>query len=204
MATYTYVDLTILEGARLADLNGISVDLRDACKMAKSLKNELNSKKPNWQLVEPYSIAISVKYSRAFVTGVRERLGTQDLSALSPSQREAHERLRAYRDKHVAHSVNAYEENLPRANYCAERVQQDGITAISCSHGRVASLSQVDLDNVIEITTLLHRHVESLMVQEKENLLGIVRAMPLETVLMGGQKAFSVGRNTHLNRARKR
>jgi hypothetical protein len=204
MATYTYVDLRIPEGALLADMNGISADLNDAREMAKTLKKEMESEQPNWQLVEPYSIAITVKYSRPFVTGVRVRLEEQNLSILNPMQREAHERLRAYRDKHVAHSVNAFEENLPRANYCLERVHEEGITAISCSHGRVIGLGAADLDNLIEITTLLLRHVESLMAQEKAKLLSIVRAMSLETVLAGGQKAFVPGHNTRTDKARKK
>lgn len=204
MATYTWVDLNIPEGVLLADLNGVSVDLKNAREMARTLNKEMESERPNWQLVEPYSIAIAVTYSRPFVTGVRERLGEQHLSIMTPEQRGAHERLRAYRDKHVAHSVNAFEENLPRANYCAERVQEEGITAIGCGHGRVAGLSSKDLNDVIDLTTLLLGYIDSLMSKEKSKLLSIVRAMPLDAVLAGGQKAFVVNRNTRMDRARKK
>lgn len=204
MATFTWVDLDIPEGARLADLNGVSSDLESAREMAQSLLKEMESDSTNWQLVEPYSIAIVVKYSRAFVTGVRDRLGEEELSGLSIEQRTAHDRLRAYRDKHVAHSVNAFEENVPRAYYCAERVQEEGITSISCGHGRVASLSSADLYNVVELTTLLLNHVNSLMSQEKERLLAIVRSMPLDSVLSGGQKAFAIGADVRIDKARKK
>lgn len=204
MATYTWVDLNIPEGALLADLNGVSIDLESAKEMAQTLLKEMESEEPNWQLVEPYSIAIAVRYSRPFVTGVRTRLGEKELSILTPEQRAAHERLRAYRDKHVAHSVNAFEENLPRANYCAERVHDEGITAVSCGHGRVAGLSPADLNNVIELSTLLRMHVEDLMSDEKARLLAIVKAIPIETVLAGGQKAFVVSHNTRVDKARKK
>lgn len=204
MATYTWVDLNIPEGALLADLNGVSIDLESAREMAQTLLKDMELDKPNRQLVEPYSVAIAVRYSRPFVTGVRTRLGEQDLSIFTPEQRAAHERLRAYRDKHVAHSVNAFEENVPRANFCAERVHEEGITSISCSHGRVAGLSPADLNSVIELTTLMLRHVKSLMSKEQTRLLAIVKSMPLKTVLAGGQRALAVGRNTRIDKARKK
>lgn len=165
MAIHTYVDLKIPEGALYADLYGISVDLSTARDMANVLIKEMAEERPNWQLAEPYSIAIAVKYSRCFVTGIRERLKDEALSILSPEQRQAHERIRAIRDKHVAHSINAFEENLLRANYCLDRLADEGITGISCSHGRVVGLSLGDLNNVVELTTVLLAHVGGLMDQ---------------------------------------
>lgn len=204
MATYTWVDLDIPEGALLADLNGVFIDLQKARDLAKVLKNELQSERKKWEIIEPYSIAIAVIYSRSFVTGVRARLTEVDLSKMNAEQRSAHDRLRAYRDKHVAHSVNALEENVPRANFCVDRVQVEGITSISCSHGRVAGLSIADLDNLIELATLMIGHVEQLMSEEKAKLLSIVKAMPLESVLARGRKGFAVDHNTRLDKTRKK
>jgi hypothetical protein len=203
MATYTSVDLNIPQATLLADLNGISVDLGSAKDMAQLLKDSLDSGRPKWEIVEPYSIAIAVRYSRPFVTGVRTRLGEEDLTIFSPEQRDAHERLRAYRDKHVAHSVNEFEENLPCANYCEERVQVEGITSIGCSHSRVAGLSPRDIGDIVELSTLMLNHVETRMAQEQTRLLSIVRGMPLDTVLAGGQKIFVVGRKTKIDKRRK-
>jgi hypothetical protein len=202
MATYTWVDLNISEGALLADLNGVSVDLRGARDLAETLKSELVAEKPNWKLVEPYSTAIVVRYSRPFVTGVRTRLGEEDLFVMTEAQRTAHERLRAYRDKHVAHSVNAFEDNQPQARYCLERVREEGITSIGCSHGRVSGLSSKDIEDVIELTTLMLKHVEARMFQEQARLLVLVREMPLDDVLSGEQKAFSIDSNTSIDKAR--
>ncbi len=204
MTTYTWADLNIPEAALLADLNGVSVDLSSARDMAELLKEALDSGSPKWEIVEPYSIAVAVRYSRPFVTGVRTRLGEKDLTIFSPEQRDAHERLRAYRDKHIAHSVNEFEENLPRANYCEERVQVEGITSIGCSHSRVAGLSPRDLASVVELSTLMLKHVDSRMAQEKARLLSIVREMPLDAVLAGGQKGFLVDEKTPIDKRRKK
>ena len=175
--------------------SGISWDLRCAREFAELLAGEFAAEQPNLRLVEPLSIAIMVMYSRPFASGrVHRRLGEIELAVLTPEHRAAHKYFLDYRCKHVAHSLNAFEENLPRANYCLERVNEEGITAITCSGGRVTGLSGDDLKNVIELTTALEAHVDSLITKEQERLLVIVRKMPLEEVLAGGQKEFVVDR----------
>jgi hypothetical protein len=154
------------------------------------LIKELSAPNPSSALAEPLSVAAVVMYSRPFMGGVRLRLGEDDLKALTTEQRAAHEHLRAYRDKHVAHSVNVFEENIPRANYCVERVEEEGITGVSYGSGRIVSLNGSQLDALIDLTTALEAHVRVLVTAEQNRLLPLVRSMPLETVLAGGQKAF--------------
>jgi hypothetical protein len=205
VATHTWVDLHIAEAARLADLSGILWDLRQARAFATLLADEFRSTEPNWQLAEPLSIAATVMYGRPFLRGgVRYRLGEDDLKVLSPEQRRAHDHLRAYRDKHAAHSENPFEENIARANYCVERVKEEGITGISYGGGRVVSLSGTDIAAIVELTTLLQAHVESQIASEQKRLLAIVRGMPLEEVLAGGQKAFVVDTRAQVAEKRKR
>jgi hypothetical protein len=184
------VDLQIPEAAKLADLSGILWDLQRAREFAELLAQELSSPKPNWRLVEPLSIAAVVMYSRPFSEGVRLRLGEDDLTTLTPEQRSAHDHIRAYRDKHVAHSVNAFEENIPRANYCVERVREEGITGIAYGGGRIVGLSGGEVNAIIELARVLETQIEAQIKDERDRLLPIVRSMPLENVLAGGQKAF--------------
>jgi hypothetical protein len=179
------VDIKIPEAAMLADLHGILWDLQRAREFA-SLVLERSST----HLIEPLSIAAVVMYSRPFMGGVRLRLGDDDLKSLPADLRGAHEHLRAYRDKHIAHSVNAFEENIPRANYCVERVNDEGITSISWGGGRVVGLSGAEATAIIALTTLLEEQIQARIKAEQERLLPLVRRMPLNEVLAGGQKTF--------------
>jgi len=190
MATYTWVDLRIPEATRLADLHGIATDLQRAQEFARLFLAQFNTEPSNWQLVEPLSIAIAFAYARAFSGGVRHHLTEEDLASLTEAQRATHQFLRDYRDKHIAHSVNEFEENIARANYCQERVATEGFTSIGYGGGRLVSLSGNEIQAVIEITAALEIHVRNQIKAEEERLLPIVRAMPLEVVLAGGQKAF--------------
>jgi hypothetical protein len=204
VGTYTSVDLHIPEARLLADLTGIQADLVRARTFAVTLEGLMRSDNPDWSLVEPLSIAVAVAYSRAFTTGVRTNLKEDDLATLTPAQRDAHQRLRAYRDKHVAHSVNAFEQNQPRAEYCVERLDSEGIAAVGCSHGRVSSLSSRDIEDVIELTTTLWTHVDARIKQERAKLLAIVRKMPLAEVLAGGQGAFRIPDGADVGKTRLR
>ena len=205
MAKHTWVDLNIAEAERLADLTGVLYDFDSAYKMALELKAaSVKSLTPNGLLVEAYTIAIVIRYCRPFVTGVRARLEEQDLSILSPELRCVHNRLRAIRDKHIAHSVNAFEENQPSAEYCVERFRDEGITSIGCSHSWRYGMPIAELDDVIALTAQIAVYVEALIAKEKERLLAIVRAMALETVLAGGRNTFLIDPEASVIKSRKR
>ena len=123
---------------------------------------------------------------------------------MTPIQRLRHKHFDSLRNKHIAHSVNAFEENVVRAYYCEERVRDEGITSISYRHSRISSLSSPELHGLIELTTVMLGHVESLIRKEQERLLVIVRNMDLDIVLKGGQKAFLSNPNVQLDKPRKK
>jgi len=202
MATYDYVDLKIPDAKLAADLNGISFDLRRARYFAEQLISELQSRSTNWSMVEPLSIAISVTYARAFSTGVRRWLSESDLQILSSEQRSAHDYIYEYRNKHVAHSVNEFEENLARAYYCIERVQDEGISSIGYGGGRVSGLSERDAHAVVELTNIFEKHLEQQIADENKRLLELVRLMPIRDVLSMGKEVF-VPRNENIGKRRK-
>ena len=193
MTTHTYAELRIPEARRLADLTGISSDLARASDLASRILKGFETEKPEWDLIEPFSIAIVVSYSRPFATGVRHRLSEVDLAILDERERAAHERLRAYRDKHFAHSVNSYEQNVPHASYAEGRAHVEGFHAISCVSNRVAGISRAELADVVALAEKLGSHVHAMMAEEQQRLLKIVRAMPVDDLLAGGQAPFKGG-----------
>lgn len=204
MADYTWVDLQIPEAIQLADLSGILWDLQRAREFAEMLAVELARDKPNWEIVEPMSIAATVTYSRPFISGVRNHLGKEDLEILSPEERTAHDYLRAYRDKHVAHSVNAFEQNYVRAYYCIERAQEESITSLGYGGMRVTGLSRRAVETIIELTKLFETHAQSKIQREQSRLLSIVQSMPPKDVLDGGRQVCPEDLRSKIKDPRKR
>lgn len=187
MATYTFVPFNLPEASDFADLVGIRHDLESACNLAKELKcylehifkQELN----NMQNIDAFSTAILVRYIRPFSNGANRRLGESVLGKLNKYQRAKHDYLKAFRDKHIAHSVNAFEEFQSVARYVEERVDVEGVYAIECQHSRVVGLSVEDVEDIIELATIMLCHLEHLLEIEKQKLLTKVRSIPLEELL---------------------
>lgn len=186
MATHTFVDFERPEAFELARLTSIEHDLRSARDLCTYLENEFALAPSGWppsEITDAFSTAIVVRYSRAFLKGARHGLGERELTVLSQEQLENHNRLRALRDKHMAHSVNAFEDTRVQARYCLERVKDEGITSVSAAHYRVFGLSQKDIENVKELCTCLLVHVDRLIAGQKKALLSVIRAFPFDEVL---------------------
>ncbi len=186
MATTT-VEIDLSEASDLADFIGIEYDLRSAREFAQMLLRVHAQAGPNWRQLDPLTTATLVRYVRPFAKGVRSRLGDEALAALPPEQRATHARFLAIRDKHVAHSVNAFEENRVVARYQVERVKDEGITAIEARHVRIVGLGVDDLNSIVEITSVILGHVEARIREEKAKVLAIVRRKPIEEVLAGAK-----------------
>jgi len=185
MATYTFVHFEHDEAAALARLESIHFDFFSTMQLCEYLDARCKESPNGYagpEITDAFSTAILIRYSRAFSSGVRRGLGEEALSILSPEQRANHERIRAFRDKHVAHSVNAFEDTKVQARYCAERVEQEGITSVSAAHYRVVGLSSRDVGDIMDLCKTFLQYVEAERQKEKMRLLSFVRSMPLEDV----------------------
>jgi hypothetical protein len=203
MATHTFASLDLPEAKRLADLTGIKHDLESAKELANRFANQLENEKWDSTLLDALSIAMLVRYSRAFVTGVRGRLMIENI-LLSAEQIAKHERLRAWRDKHVAHSVNAFEESQPVARFCLEKVREEGVYGVECNHGRVISLSLSESRSVIELSDVFLQYVESEIAEEKKKLLVLAGAIPLDDLLMPERQRPMLVSGESIEKARKK
>jgi hypothetical protein len=188
VANNSYVEVDLPEANDLADLTGIKRDLESAREFAVFFKEVRQGKRWEWILTDALTTAILVRYGRAFAKGIRQPLnkfGADIFSKLTAEQLEKHERLRDFRNLHIAHSVSAFEENIPVARYWVERVQAEGISSVECNSISVSAMSVDDADGIIELTSTFLVHVEALIRNEKARLLQLVRSLPLEDVLRG-------------------
>lgn len=173
------------EADKLAAYTGIDYDFSSASDFASMLLASIQS--GDYSLAEPMTIAILVRYSRPFLSGVRMHLGQEALNSLNEEQQIRHKYFMAIRGKHLAHSVNEFEENQPVARYWAERVYDEGIESISCNHTRVIGLGVRDLQFLLEIIAILRKHVNGVLVRERATVLAVVRSKPLDEILSGGK-----------------
>lgn len=186
MATHTFVHFEHPEAADLAALTSVRFDLSSTLRLCEYLEEQSAASANGWpdrEITDAFSTAILVRYSRAFLSGVRRGLGEEALATLTDEQRSHHLRLRAFRDKHIAHSVNAFEDTRVQARYCLERVSDEGITSVSAAHYRVFGLSGQDVLDMKNLCTSLLSYVDEKIKDEECRLLAVLRAMPVQEVL---------------------
>jgi hypothetical protein len=190
MAAHKYVEVQIDEARYLADLTGIQYDLKAAMDLSMRLLKNIRFDRMDTDLHEAVSIAILIKYSRPFVTGFRKKLNIRDVRELTPREIEQHEIFIALRNKHIAHSVNAFEENKVVAHYNDEKVYDEGITSISVEQTRLISLSLDEAEAIIGLSQKILDYITVQMELEKAMILDVVRKKPISEIRKCGYSAF--------------
>ena len=204
MAVHTFVEFEMPEAKMFADLTSIRYDLESARSLARKLQSVMEAEELDYELVDALTTTIVVRYSRPFSGGVRKWPTEDALARLSEDRRRKHERFRDFRDKHIAHSVNAFEDNQTIARYVEGREHLEGVYSIECHHGRVVGLSSSETENVIELTTAMIEYVDRLLDAEKESLLDRVRSISLDQLLLERRIRTPLPHGADIRRSRRK
>lgn len=197
MATYTFSEFHLDEAELLIDLEGARHDLNSAREYVRRIIESYNNVQgEDFKNIEALCITAIIKYGRAFVGGVR-KIDKQSLtSGLPPEIEAAHNNFLAWRNLHIAHSVNDYEMGRIQARYCAERVESEGITNISVAQSSVISPSKHEFESLLNTIDYFSEMLSNLIKEEQEKVLKIIRDMPLDKVLAMDEPAMCPGRDS--------
>lgn len=98
------------EAKKLADLGAIVQDLKSTLETCSRLKKLLKEDPQDGLLIENMWTAALIRYARCFATGKRYGLTTSILDGLQGEPHVVHKKYIDLRDKHIAHSVNPFEQ----------------------------------------------------------------------------------------------
>ena len=189
-------NVTLPMAARLADLAGIQADLERAVsycgRMAARYAGSHLAKTPfdivgfttqidfdDW---EALSTATAVAYGRCFSSGVRIRLTELVHQMPDEEMRKMHQFLIEFRNKHVAHSVNAFEENSVGVHVSSEYTSSTDIETIIPRHSRQSGF-QIDMPALIQrLAEWRLQQVQDAMAGERRAVLQAVRRVPLDEI----------------------
>lgn len=202
---YTNYRLPSSQAARLSSLGGIQSDLDGVVAYCNYLEDNEEFSKLNFLVWEAISAAAVIRYARCFSTGVRHPL-PHDLFAPADARiREAHEYFIEVRSKHVAHSVNDLEENEVVIQIGSHFQSSAEIEHIHTSHSRSMGLSFSDPSLLRELAHWVLAKVGEFVEGEKQKLLPLVRACPLEQLRRSGSPELGSGGNRErINKRRAR
>lgn len=180
------VKLTGPETHRLADMAGVHTDLRTVAATCAQLGRRLereHEERRDWLVADAMQSHALIRYGRCFRGGVRtEFLIPQAwIDGLAPELRQAHFDFLDLRDKHIAHSVNDWELNVPVARV---RIDQETgavtVGGVSVTQHRVLMPASESIDTLWRLAKTLADRVEQEMKAEQAKLLEVAKAIPVE------------------------
>ncbi len=181
MATWGPRLVTTAEATALTDLEGAKHDLDTAAAFCERLEAINDQSLESSVMVDALSTAIAIRYARCFTSGVRAKLTEDVLTTLLPQLRQLHEYLLVVRDKHVAHSVNALEENHVTI-HLRELPDPPGLGGVGILQARTLVLSKESAAQVRELCRAVATAVGQLATGQRAAVEQYVQRVPIEEV----------------------
>jgi hypothetical protein len=118
----------------LADVIAIKQDLDFVAQAADRLVELLSTEEADGVLTRALQTAALIAYVRCFASGKRYGLNEETLDRGPEGAREYHEHLKDLRDKHIAHSVNPFEQTLIAVILSSDERTVEGVAQLSAQH----------------------------------------------------------------------
>lgn len=195
----------IVDVAAFRGIHGIWYDLESASRIAEYLLRASSGEFPGIEIIDGLSTALVVRYSRAFVSGVRQSPHVQAaLAELTEEERGVHDAVLTMRDKHIAHSVNAQEESWVGAQYYEERVAVEGFVAVAVQHGRTVGFGDEELQSILGVIRKLTTYLDARIKEEEARLLPSAKSLSAAEILRDQRSEVTWdGDKTPLHKRRK-
>jgi hypothetical protein len=165
----------------LADLFGAAYDLETALEFCRRLETALGSSPIDTPLLDALTSAFVVRYARCFASGVRQRLPQRLIEDLPPDTRRLHDDLVALRDKHIAHSVNPFEENFVTV-HVREAPDTPALGGIGTQGGRLVALDVVTTSASRDLVEHLLDAIKRFTDQLTEIVREEIETLPLDSI----------------------
>ena len=107
---YPIATVDFEEAQKLADLGAILQDLKFTMATCLKLENRINEQSDDSLLIESLWTAALIRYARCFATGKRYGLDETIFEGLEGEPIKTHKFYIDLRSKHIAHSVNPFEQ----------------------------------------------------------------------------------------------
>jgi hypothetical protein len=184
----------------LGELYGVEQDLEATKDYCERLRRELSDfASADWTLVYALSEAAVVRYVRCFTKGIRLSL---DPEYLTPTGREVHSWFLNLRNKHIAHSVNEF-ENWSVVVHVVEAPDPAAVHHVSMGAGRIGGLSLDLVESLFALCDTALEHLRPRIERLRLSVEEAVLSRPIDEVYSWRQPApFPPSTGLHVARDR--
>jgi hypothetical protein len=186
-------ELRTAEAEHLGDLSLIVLDLRSTIDICRRLMEELQKEVQDAVLIEALWTSALVKYARCFASGKRFGLDEKIFEHFDGDPIGTHRYFIDMRNKHVAHSVNPFEEVRVGVVLSAPSAQTLTVQGIAVLSRKLISTDVDGVRNLITLASTLHKRVGQLAKQEQDGLLKWAQGRPIADFTQGQLGMFTPG-----------
>ncbi len=196
------IDFSVPEAKVLADLLAIRADLISVKELSRTyaLCFEVSGTHP--YVLSSLAVAAIVRYCRTFGSGVRTRLQSEWLEALSEEHRCTHRRVKDLRDKWIAHSVNSFEET----QIVAAVLTLDDVTEVLQIGGQgrnILAIEPAEFRALFDLSHALKLEVEKAAMIENQVVLKAARIWPPHKLLARPDAGWDWNKEYHPEEVRR-
>jgi hypothetical protein len=183
-------DVEFPEAKRLADLASILRDLQATIETCKRVVEILDSDKNNVILIEGLWSAALVRYVRCFAFGKRYGLTEEVFEGLKGDPIGTHRWYKNMRDKHVAHSVNPYEQVRVGIVLSPEESKDRKVIGVSTLAGSYICPDKKGVEQLGMLANVLIRKVKELGKKCEKSVLETAKTLPIDKLYKQATSRF--------------
>ena len=168
------------EALKLADVYSILQELKSVMETCTRLRQLLKAEQKDWLLIESLWTAALIRYSRCFASGKRHGLSEDIYKDLPGDAIGVHRLYENLRNKHIAHSVNPFEQVKVGLILSSEKSQEKKVMEVSPFLMKLVATTD---DDVRQLGALVKVLVNKLMKngeQYEEEALRVGRSLPID------------------------
>ena len=197
-------DVKFSEAKRLADLASILRDLQATVETCKRVVALLDSEEKDTVLLEGLWSAALVRYVRCFAFGKRYGLTEDVFEGLNGDPIGAHRWYKNIRDKHVAHSVNPYEQLRVGVILSPERSKQRKIIGVTTLSESYICAEKEGVKQLGMLAEVLIQKVKILGKECEDRVLEIAETLPIDQLYAKATSIFVAPGSEEAGKARVR
>ena len=174
------VEVDYPEARKLADVHSILQELKSVMETCMRLRELLKEDPKDWLLMESLWTAALLRYSRCFASGKRHGLSEDIYKDLPGDAVGVHRLYENLRNKHIAQSVNPFEQVKVGLILSPEKSQEKKVMDVSPFLMKLVATTD---DDVRQLGALVKVFVKELMKngeQYGEEVLRIGRSLPID------------------------
>jgi hypothetical protein len=157
-----HVEVRFGEARELADALSVAMDLDFVIEVLTRLAQHLREPDPDGVHARAYWSAALIAYVRCFATGKRAALTPDVFEGISGPEHSAevvHQHFKDMRDKHIAHSVNPFEQVTVALMLSPESSTERKVEGVGTLMMQHLSPTVEGVESLLELAKIARRHV---------------------------------------------